>query len=218
MVAVRVALADDSALIRRGLGLLLTAAGVEVAYEAATAEELLAYLRHHTVEAVITDIRMPPTFTDEGIQAARTVRDTYPDVAVLVLSTYAETSNAVRLLEGGSRGMGYLLKDRVDNPDALVDALRRLIARESVIDPDLVTKLVNSERSMVGDLTERERDVLRLMAEGRSNSGIGQTMFLSPKTVESHVAAVYSKLGLPAATDDNRRVLAVLAWLQEGKP
>lgn len=212
----RVALADDSALFRQGLTLLLGAAGVEVTAQARTGQELLARIDNHPPDVVILDIRMPPTFTDEGLQAAEIVRSRHPDVGILVLSTYTETPYAVRLLQACQGKVGYLLKDRVDDAAALLDALTRITAGESVIDPEIVTRLVaRPRRSPLSELTDRERDVLRLMAEGRSNAGIGQALFLSPKTIETHVASVFGKLNLPPASDDNRRVLAVLTWLRE---
>ena len=216
-MTLRVALADDSALFRRGLELLLSSTGVEVTAAVRTGDELLARIAGDLPDAVIVDIRMPPTFTDEGLRTADAVRAAHPGIGVLVLSTYAETPYAVRLLQGGSRGVGYLLKDRVDDPEALHDALRRVVAGESVIDPDIVARLVaRPGRTPLDELTAREREVLSLMAQGRSNAGIGQALFLSPKTVETHVASVFVKLAIPAASDDNRRVLAVLTWLREG--
>lgn len=212
----RVGIADDSALFRRGLAVLLESAGVDVGVEAGTADELLTLMAADPPDAVILDIRMPPTFTDEGLRAADLVRERHPGVGVLVLSTYAETPYAVRLLAKGSRGVGYLLKDRVDNADALSDALNRIVAGESAIDPQIVSRLVERRNSSsLADLSQREREVLRLMAEGRSNAGIGQALSLSPKTVESHISAVFTKLGIPSGSDDNRRVLAVLSCLRD---
>ena len=211
----RVAIADDSALFRSGLALLLGSLQVEVVLQARTGEELLARFPTPRPDAVLLDIRMPPSYTDEGLATATTLRAKWPDLGILVLSTYAETPYAVRLLRDGSRHVGYLLKDRVDNAETLRDALDRIVAGEAVIDPDIVSRLVASRtRDPLGALTERERDVLRLMAEGRSNIGIGRQLFLSAKTVEAHTASVFSKLDLPGDSDDNRRVLAVLSWLR----
>jgi DNA-binding NarL/FixJ family response regulator len=213
---VRVAIADDSTLFRRGLALLLQDTGVEVTTEARTGDELVARVAGDPPDVAILDIRMPPTFTDEGLTGAEQLRAAHPGQAILVLSTYAETPYALRLLQNGPAGLGYLLKDRVADAATLHDALIRLIGGESVVDPEIITKLVARERltSDLDRLTERERDVLHLMAEGRSNAGIGKRLYVSPKTVEAHVAAVFSKLGLPAGTEDNRRVLAVLTWLR----
>jgi len=213
---VRVALVDDSALFRRGLAMLLTSVGVEVAVQAATAAEALARIAIAIPDVVVLDIRLPPTFTDEGLVAAERIRAAHPGVGVLVLSTYAVTGYALRLLQNGARGMGYMLKDRVDDIDALHDALARVVAGELVIDVEIVGRLFDQERraTELDVLSERERDVMKLMAEGRSNVAIGQRLYLSPKTVESHVASLFVKLGLPPAPDDNRRVLAVLKWLR----
>jgi DNA-binding NarL/FixJ family response regulator len=212
----RVALADDSVLFRQGLALLLETAGVEVTAHARTGDEILTRVSADPPDVVVLDIRMPPTFTDEGLAAAERLQARHPQVAVLILSTYGETPYAVRLLKNGSCGLGYLLKDRVDDIHRLRDALARLSAGESVIDPEIVTRLLTRHQraSDLDQLSNRERAVLRHMAEGRSNCGIGQQLFLSPKTVETHVANIFAKLGLPAASDDNRRVLAVLTWLR----
>jgi DNA-binding NarL/FixJ family response regulator len=212
----RVAVADDSALFRQGLALLLGDQGIEVTAQTAHGQQLLAAVNADPPDVAILDIRMPPTFTDEGLATAAQLRRFHPRVAVLMLSTYAETPYAVRLLQGGARGAGYLLKDRVTDAAALVDALHRLAAGETVVDPDIVTTLVAQQRrvSQLDLLTDREREVLRLLAEGRSNSGIGRVLHLSPKTVEAHVASVFTKLGLSDDPHDNRRVLAVLAWLR----
>jgi DNA-binding NarL/FixJ family response regulator len=213
----RVALADDSALFRRGLATLLAASGVEVTAQVPSGGELLVAVAADQPDAVVLDLRMPPSFTDEGLVVAERLRARYPTLGILVLSTYAEVSYAARLLQTGTRHVGYLLKDRVEDSDALLGALRRIVAGESVVDPDIVARLMGRQRtaSAVEQLTAREQDVLRLMAEGRSNVRIGRELFLSPKTVETHIAAVFSKLGLPQSSDDNRRVLAVLTYLRE---
>ncbi len=214
----RIAIADDSALFRTGLTALLTAVGVEVIADVPNAADLLHCVKLDQPDVVMLDIRMPPTFTDEGLVVAEEIRRQYPDVGVLVLSTYAESHYAARLLACGSHGIGYLLKDRVDDPATLRDALSRIADGGCVVDPSIVANLLGRQRNVnpVDQLSERERDVLRLMAEGRSNVGIGQALFLSPKTVERHVAAVFMKLDLRTGADDNRRVLAVLAWLRTG--
>jgi DNA-binding NarL/FixJ family response regulator len=212
----RIALADDSNLFRRGLRSLVTAVGVEVAFEARDPSALLTLVEAGPPDAVIVDIRMPPTFTDEGLVVAETLTARYPEMGVLVLSTYNETAYAVRLLEGCGQGIGYLLKDRVDDVSVLVDALERICAGQSVIDPDIVVRLIAQHRRVdkMAELTTRERDVLAHMAQGRSNAGIGQALGLSARTVEAYVASVFQKLRLPAGEDDNRRILAVLTWLR----
>jgi len=213
---VRVALVDDSALFRRGLAMLLATVGVDVVAQASTAEEALPCVAADPPDVVILDIRLPPTFSDEGLVTAERIRSLHPGIGVLVLSTYAVTSYAVRLLQTGSEGIGYMLKDRVDDIDALHDALSRIVEGGLVIDAEIVGRLLGHERraTELDLLSERERDVVKLMAEGRSNVAIGQQLYLSPKTVESHVASVFVKLGLFPAPDDNRRVLAVLKWLR----
>jgi DNA-binding NarL/FixJ family response regulator len=213
---VRVALVDDSTLFRQGVAMLLGTVGVEVVLQASSAEEALPCLDAARPDVVVLDIRLPPTFTDEGLVMAEQIREAHPSTGVLVLSTYAVSSYAVRLLQTGSTGIGYMLKDRVDDIDALHDALTRVVGGELVIDTEIVGRLLGQERRPTGLdlLSERERDVLALMAEGRSNVAIGQQLYLSPKTVESHVASVFLKLGLYPAPDDNRRVLAVLTWLR----
>jgi DNA-binding NarL/FixJ family response regulator len=213
----RVAVADDSALFRDGLVLLLRRVGVEVTVAAGTAEALLAAVATDPPDAVILDIRMPPTFIDEGVRAAERLRATHPGIGVVVLSTYAEAPHAVRLLGDGSGGVGYLLKDRVDDVDTLLDALRRVASGQLVVDEEIIAPLLTHRRraSSLARLTNRERTVLRHMAEGRSNQGIGTVLHLSPKTVENHVASVLAKLDLQVTADDNRRILAVLAWLRD---
>ena len=212
----RVALADDSALFRRGLATLLEALGVTVTAQVPSGAELLAAVAADPPDAVVLDLRMPPTFTDEGLVAAERLRAAHPSLGILVLSTYAEVAYAARLLEPGTRHVGYLLKDRVEDSDALHDALVRVVAGESVVDPDIVRRLLGRQRTTaaVDQLTAREREVLGLMAEGRSNQRIGRELYLSAKTVETHIAAVFAKLGLPPSSDDNRRVLAVLTFLR----
>ena len=190
--------------------------GAEVTVEAKTGDELLARIAAAPPDVVVLDIRMPPTFTDEGLATAEAVRDRHPGVAVLVLSTYAESAYAVRLLQNGAAGVGYLLKDRVDSARTLVDSLARLQAGESVIDPDIVTRLLTRRGpSPLDGLTPREKLVLSLMAEGRSTTGIGTELGVSVKTVETQIASIFNRLDLPVTADTNRRVLAVLTWLRE---
>ena len=211
----RVAVVDDSVLFRRGLVLLLGTVGVEVVLEAGNGDELLAAIRHTSVDAVICDIRMPPTFTDEGLRLAEALRASTPRFPVLVLSTYAESAYATRLLADDPHSIGYLLKDRVDDASALGDALLRLTKGETVIDPEVVARLVDSpRRGRLDNLSDRERDVLGLLAEGHSNAHIAQRLFLSEKSVERHVAGTFLKLDLQPDGDRNRRVLAVLTYLQ----
>jgi DNA-binding NarL/FixJ family response regulator len=212
----RVAIADDSALFRTGLAGLLAAAGVEVVYQAATADEITAVLGKLSADVVMLDIRMPPTSTDEGIVAAMSIRRDFPGTAVLVLSTYAEPSYALDLLSTGDAAVGYLLKDRVGGVDDLVEALRRVARGETVVDPLVVQRLFARRQfdTVLAGLTQREQDILHLIAEGRSNAGIAQRLFLSPKTVEHHIARIFSHLRLDADGDDNRRVLATLTWLR----
>lgn len=215
-VTLRVAIADDSALFRDGLRGLLEEAGIVVTAVAPDGDALVKTVSVDPPDAVILDIRMPPTFTDEGLSTAAMVREQHPQVAILALSTYAETSFAVRLLKLGSRGLGYLLKDRVDSVATLSDALRRLTDGGSVVDPEIIERLIlhQRSRSVLARLTPREMEVLQLMAEGHSNAGIGRRCFLSVKTVETNIAAIFLKLDLRATGDDNRRVLAVLALLR----
>jgi DNA-binding NarL/FixJ family response regulator len=213
---VRVALADDSALFRRGLRRLLEELGIQVVAECATGEALLhALALDGAIDAVVLDIRMPPTYTNEGLTAAAQIRRAYPHVGVLVLSTYADSTYAEQLLESGSSHLGYLLKDRVDDAATVRETLARLCEGGSVLDPEVVARVVNrsARTDPLGRLTERERDILAAMAEGRSNSGISQRLFLSPKTIEAHINSIFTKLDLPNEADANRRVRAVLHWL-----
>jgi DNA-binding NarL/FixJ family response regulator len=200
--------------------LLLDAAGVDVVCQAATGAELLARMRHVEADAAILDIRMPPTYTDEGIVAAHAFRYDHPTTGVLVLSTYAETAHAVSLLETHAGGVGYLLKDRVSDSKTLLDALERVARGETVLEPDIVRRLMARDRGTqtLAGLTERERLILQLMAEGRSNSGIAEQLHVGVKTVERHIANVFTALGLSESKTDNRRVLAVLSWLRVVDP
>jgi DNA-binding NarL/FixJ family response regulator len=212
----RVVIADDAVLFREGLGRVLEAAGVQVAGQVGDAEQLLARVRADPPDAVVVDIRMPPTHTREGLDAAQRIRAEHPQVGVLVLSQYVEPHHAMQLLEDGAQGVGYLLKDRVANVGEVVDAVRRVGVGGSVIDPEVVAQLLGRRRARnpVQELSEREREVLALMAEGRSNLAICQRLFLSPKTVEGHVRSIFTRLDLAATPDDHRRVLAVLAFLR----
>ncbi|HEY7593412.1 MAG TPA: response regulator transcription factor [Actinophytocola sp.] len=212
----RVMIADDAVLFREGLARVLTEAGFEVAAQAGDAGSLLAHVLRDPPDAVIVDIRMPPTHTAEGLDAARTLRERHPSVGVLVLSAHVEPHFALQLIESGAHGAGYLLKERVADLGELTDAVRRVAAGGLVVDPSVVAQLVGRKRtrSPLDELTERERDVLEVMAEGRSNQAISQRLYLSPKTVEAYVRSVFTKLGLQPGADDNRRVLAVLTYLR----
>jgi DNA-binding NarL/FixJ family response regulator len=213
----RLVLADDSMLLREGIARLLTESGFEIVGQAGGADELVASVRKHRPDVAIIDIRMPPDHTDEGLRAAEVIRAEHgTEVGILVLSQYVETSFALRLVADGVGGVGYLLKDRVDDLDDFADAIRRIARGGSVIDPEVVARLVGSRRTRVplDDLTVREREVLALIAEGRSNQAIGDRLFLAPKTIEAHIASIFAKLGLLPAPDDHRRVLAVLAHLR----
>jgi serine/threonine-protein kinase len=211
-----VVLADDSVLFRTGLARIVADAGLQVAGQAGTAEELLALVRETSPDVAVVDIRMPPTQTIEGLAAAGQIRRENPGVGVLLLSHFIETQHVMMLLENGADGLGYLLKDRVADIDDFCDAVRAVGAGRSAIDPEVVSRLVANRRSrdVLSDLTDRERDVLALMAEGRSNLAIGQRLFLSSKTVEAHVRNIFGKLMLEPAPDDHRRILAVLAYLR----
>jgi DNA-binding NarL/FixJ family response regulator len=213
---VRVAIADDHVLLREGLARLLAEAQMEVVLQAADTDALFAGLARTRPDIVVLDIRLPPTFTDEGLRAADTIREQHPEIAVLLLSQYLETAYALRLLERFPGGIGYLLKDRVSDVAVLTAALGRVAAGECVIDPTIISRLVGkpATASSLSELTARERDVLGLIAEGRSNRAIAQRLFLSEKTVEGNVRRIFDKLLLAEAPDDNRRVLAVLAFLR----
>ena len=212
----RVVIADDEMLLREGLARLLADAGVDVVGKATDAAELLRIVRLTAPDVAIVDIKMPPTHTDEGLVAAGEIRTSHPAVGVLVLSQYLESIYAMRLLEEHPERVGYLLKARVSDIAVLADALRRIAEGECVLDPTIVARLVNRprERGPLAELTDREREVLELIAEGLSNQAIGERLFLSPKTIETHIRQIFAKLGLGEAPDSNRRVLAVLAFLR----
>ena len=212
----RVVIADDETLLREGLARLLADAGVDVAGKAETAAELIRRVEVTRPDVAIVDIKMPPTHTDEGLVAAHEIRSSHPAVGVLVLSHYLESHYAMRLLEEHPERSGYLLKERVKDVAVLVDALERIDEGECVVDPTIVSRLVGRRRhdSPLDELTEREREVLALMAEGHSNDGICRKLFLSPKTVETHVRHILLKLGIRESGDYHRRVLAVLTYLR----
>jgi DNA-binding NarL/FixJ family response regulator len=213
---VRVVIADDSVLLREGVARLLTEAGFDVVGQAADADELLLEVADKGPDVAIVDIRMPPTHTDEGLRAARQLRSLYPELGVLVLSQFVRPSYAFELLADDASGVGYLLKDRVSDLHELSDAVHRVGEGGSVLDPSVVAQLVGRRRPRndpIDELTERERDVLALMAEGRSNHAIAERLFITDRTVEKHVKSIFMKLNISATQDDHRRVLAVLAYL-----
>jgi DNA-binding NarL/FixJ family response regulator len=212
----RVVIAEDAAVLREGLAQLLADRGYEVSAAVADGEALLAAVAEHRPAVTVVDVRMPPTFTDEGLRAAITLRRDYPETAVLVFSQYVETRYAARLLGGNAAGVGYLLKDRVADVADFTDALARVAGGGTALDPEVVSQLLSASRraGSVSGLTPRERDVLSLMAEGRSNAAIAGALVVSPGAVEKHVASIFAKLGLPPSDTDNRRVLAVLRYLR----
>jgi DNA-binding NarL/FixJ family response regulator len=212
----RIVIADDAALIREGVAHLLTESGLEVVDQVGDADALLTSVRDRRPDVALVDIRMPPTHTDEGLRAARVIRSRYPETAVLVLSQHLEPAYALRLIEERPEGVGYLMKERVGRVEQLLDAVQRVAAGECVIDRAVVDELLERRRRVdpVAELTPREREIIALMAEGRSNQGICRTLWLSPKTVETHIRSAFAKLGIKEAPEDNRRVLAVLAYLR----
>jgi|SRR4051794_3279237 DNA-binding NarL/FixJ family response regulator len=215
MPVMRVVIAEDAAVLRELLALMLTDRGHEVCAAVGDADALRAAVAEHRPDVGVVDIRMPPTHTDEGLRAAIDIRQAFPGTGVLLFSQYIETKYATRLLAAGSAGVGYLLKDRVANVAEFTEALNRVAAGGTALDPEVVTQLAGAGRRTADleSLTAREREVLALMAEGRSNAAIAQSLVVSAGTVEKHVAAVFTKLGLPASEDANRRVLAVVRYL-----
>jgi len=211
----RVVLADDDVLLREGVASLLARPGFDVVGQAGDGEQLLALVRDQVPDLVVVDIRMPPTHTAEGLDAARTIRDELPDVAILVLSAHVEVEHAMTLLASG-QGIGYLLKSRVVNVDEFVGTIERVARGASVVDPALVQELVSAQRrnDPLGVLSERELEVLALMAEGRSNAGIAGLLWVTEGTVEKHVRSILAKLNLPESAGDHRRVLAVITFLE----
>jgi DNA-binding NarL/FixJ family response regulator/class 3 adenylate cyclase len=212
----RVVLAEDSVLLREGVARILAESGFEVVGQAGNADELMLKVRSYTPDVAIVDIRMPPTHTDEGLRAAKEIRERHPGIGVLVLSQYVEAEYAMELLSESAEGVGYLLKDRVSDVKEFAEAVRRVAEGGSALDPTVVSQLVGRRRGddPVANLTPREREVLELMAEGRSNSGIAERLVVTERAVEKHVTSIFGKLRLPAASEDHRRVLAVLAFLR----
>jgi DNA-binding NarL/FixJ family response regulator len=219
-MGMRIVIAEDSAVLRAGLIEVLADRGHEVAAAVGDADALRSAVAEHRPDVTIVDVRMPPTHTDEGLQAAVALRRDYPGLGVLVFSQYIETSYAAELLgaksSGGAAGVGYLLKDRVVDVAEFVDALTRVAAGGTALDPEVVTQMLGASRraGTVAGLTSREREVLALMAEGRSNSAISAILFISERAVEKHIGNIFSKLGLPPSDADHRRVLAVLRYLE----
>jgi DNA-binding NarL/FixJ family response regulator len=214
--AIRVLVADDSVLLREGLVRLLEESGCEVVAQAGDAEELLRKARAHKPAVAIVDVRMPPDNTDDGLRAALTIRSEQPETGVLVLSQYIEQQYAIELIGEAPEGIGYLLKERITDVGTLLDAVHRIAGHGSVIDPQVVSQLLRRHRrdDPLKDLSDREREVLELMAEGRSNHAIAARLVISERAVEKHVTSIFSKLRLGPAEDDHRRVLAVLTFLR----
>ena len=212
----RVVLAEDSVLLREGIARLLEDAGFEIVGQVDNPDDLLRRIGFSKPDVAIVDIRMPPTHTDEGLQAARRIRERFPNVGVLVLSQYVEPAYAMELLQESAEGVGYLLKDRVADVDEFAGAVRRVAQGGSALDPTVISQLVGRRRSddPLSSLTPREREVLELMAEGRSNNGIAERMVVTERAVEKHVTSIFTKLNLPPTADDHRRVLAVLTYLK----
>jgi len=213
---VRVVIAEDSVLLREGLARLLTERGFEVVGQCTTPDDLLFKVRSYAPDVAIVDIRLPPTHNDEGLRAAQQIRAQHPSVGVLVLSQYVELGLATRLLADSAEGIGYLLKDRVSNVKDFTAAVRRVAEGGSAIDPTIISQLLGRRRddSPLEHVTPREREVLELMAEGRSNQGIAERLVITERAVQKHITNIFEKLGLTASGDDHRRVLAVLAYLR----
>jgi DNA-binding NarL/FixJ family response regulator len=213
---VRIVIADDAVLLREGAARLLEDAGFEVVAQAGDAEDLMRKVRAHKPDVAVIDIRMPPGNVDDGLQAALAIRSELPDVGLLLLSQYVEDRYLSQLLGEGAEGVGYLLKDRVADIDRLSDAVRRVAEGGSVLDPEVVAQMLGRRErdEPLDELTPREREVLGLMAEGRTNRAIAEELMVSERAVERHVTAIFGKLGLPATAEDHRRVLAVLAFLR----
>jgi DNA-binding NarL/FixJ family response regulator len=212
----RVVLADDQMLLREGVARLLTEAGMDVVGQAADAEDLLRKVGAHKPDVAVVDVRMPPTHTDEGLKAAAEIRERFPGVGVLVLSQYVEEAYALDLFSDGADGLGYLLKDRVADLDRFVESVQRVGEGGSALDPEVVGRLLGRRRreDPLEVLSPRERETLGLMAEGRSNAGIAEHLVVTERAVEKHVTAIFTKLGLTPASEDHRRVLAVLTYLR----
>jgi DNA-binding NarL/FixJ family response regulator len=214
----RVVIADDSILLREGIAALLVDSGFEIVAQSGTADDLLLKVRSLRPDVAIVDIRMPPTHTDEGLRAAQVIRERYSDTSVLVLSQYVESGYALDLLAESAEGVGYLLKDRISDVGEFAAAVQRVADGGTALDPAVVSRLVGSRRGRgpLDELSAREREVLELMAEGRSNAGISARLVITERAVEKHVTSIFQKLRLPAASDDHRRVLAVLTYLRAG--
>jgi DNA-binding NarL/FixJ family response regulator len=212
----RVLVADDSVLLREGVVRLLEEAGFDVVAQAGDAVDLLRKARAHKPDVAVVDVRMPPTGTDDGLRAALEIRGELPDTGVLVLSQYVEETYALELVQGSAEGVGYLLKDRVADIDRFTDSVRRVGEGGSALDPEVVAQLLGRRRAddPLDELTAREREVLGLMAEGRSNHAIAEQLVVTERAVEKHVTSIFGKLGLPPAAEDHRRVLAVLTYLR----
>jgi DNA-binding NarL/FixJ family response regulator len=214
--ALRVVIADDSVLLREGLKRILEEGGFEVVGQSGTAPDLMLKVRSYQPDLAIVDIRMPPTHSDEGLRAAQEIRERHPGTAVLVLSQYVESGYALELLADSAEGVGYLLKDRVSDVKDFTAAAKRVAAGGTALDPEVVSRLVGRRKGTgpLGELSPREREVLELMAEGRSNHGIAEQLVITERAVEKHITSIFGKLNLPAAAEDHRRVLAVLTYLK----
>ena len=213
---VRVVVADDSVLLREGIVRFLEESGFEVAGQAGDADDLLRKVGAHKPDVAVVDVRMPPTHTDEGLRAAHRIRNEHPDTAVLVLSAYVDEANALELLSESTQSTGYLLKDRIADVETFTDAVKRVAGGGSALDPEVVALLLGRRRreDPLAGLTPREREVLGLMAEGRSNAAIAEQLVVTERAVEKHVTSIFTKLDLTPAAEDHRRVLAVLRYLQ----